>query len=244
VQVAFNDAVHKLFNSRTLARLAGAGWTPVPAPKVSGDKSATRIAKDEFYGPTDRAIEEADAATASMRPAAALDTLRLPDFALDHVAGELHTAVSDADYARALLPALVEEHLNAFYPGAFATIARGDAATSGPGLVVAGDLDNFRVGNVALKMWVGFGAGKDELKGRVDFKDGASGATLHGFNAGSSNWGAGWQSKNGTIRDMADQMARDIAYFLVKTTRPDYRAPNDLEVLFDDTPYPVPQRKS
>ena len=243
-QVAFNDAVHKLFNSRTLARLAGAGWAPVPAPLVSGEKSATRIAKDEFYGPTDRALAEAAAAATSMQAGAGLDTLRLPDFALDRVGGDQKSAVADADYARALLPALIEEHLNAFYPGAFTTIARGPAATSGPGLVVDGNLDNFRVGNRALQVWVGFGAGKDELKGRVDFKDGATGAALHGFNAGSSNWGAGWQSKKGTIRDMADQLARDIAYFLVRTTRPNYQPPQDIEVLFDATPYPSPQRKS
>ena len=106
-----------------------------------------------------------------------------------------------------------------------------------------GRLDDFRVGNFYARQWIGFGAGKDKLQGKVNFKD-ANGNTLATVDVLSSNWGAGWQTKQGSVRDMADQFARDLAYFIVRTRVPDYRPPADLEVLFDDTPYPVPQRKS
>jgi hypothetical protein len=38
---------------------------------------------------------------------------------------------------------------------------------------------------------------------------------------------------------MADQLARDMAYFLVEILVGEYSYPEDLEVCFDDTPYPM-----
>jgi hypothetical protein len=240
-QVAFNDAIHKVFNSRTLAGLAGAGWAPAPAPAVSGDKHAVRIMKDEFYGPTDWIQGEVARAAPAMQAAAPAPVLLLPDFELDRVSGKKNSPVASPAFAKALLPELIREHLDAFFPGAFAQVQRAPAGAAG--LTVAGDLEDFRVGNFYLRNAIGFGAGKDKLEGTVAFKD-AGGQTLHEVHVLSSNWGAGWQTKRGNIRDMADQLARDVAYFLVKTRVPDYRPPADLEVLFDATPYPMPQRKS
>lgn len=91
------------------------------------------------------------------------------------------------------------------------------------------------------RIWVGFGAGKDKLEGQISISD-ATGHALAAFPVLLSNWGAGWQFKQGQIRDMIDQLARDVAYFLVRTARPGYKPPEDLEILFDDTPYPVPQK--
>lgn len=47
-----------------------------------------------------------------------------------------------------------------------------------------------------------------------------------------------------TIRDMADQLARYIAYFVVKITAPNNQPPDDMKVLYDDTTYPMKQSKS
>lgn len=241
-QAAFNDAIHKVFNSRTLARVAGEGWKPAPAPAVSGSNDAIRIKKDEFYGPTDQIQARAAQSAPAMQAAGALDVLLLPDFQLDEVTGKAKDPVARPEFARALVPELVREHLEAFFPGAVARIERGPA-DGRAGLRVEGRLDDFRVGNFYARQWIGLGAGKDKLKGAVAFKDG-SGNTLATVEVLSSNWGAGWQTKQGTVRDMADQFARDLAYFIVKTRVPDYQPPADMEVLFDGTPYPVPQRKS
>ena len=243
-QVAFNDAIYKLLNSKTLARLAGEGWKPVPVPSESGNNHAIRIAKDEFYGPTDTIQADAATAAPAMTAAAPFNSVSLPDFELGQVSGKTDTPVSDLAFARALVPELVREHLNAFFPGAIATIERQAGGTSRQGVSVAGKLDDFRVGNFLLRAIIGFGAGKDKLEGTVSFKDAATGDTLYSFSVLSSNWGSGWQTKRGNIRDMADQLARDIAYFLVKTTAPNYAPPADLEILFDESAYPVKQRKS
>ena len=243
-QLAFNDAIYKLFNSKTLARIAGEGWKPVPAPAESGKYDATRIRKDEFYGPTDSIQEEASKASKAVQAAGSFSAVSLPDFELTAVTGKTNSAVADVAFARALVPALVQEHLNAFFPGAFTTIERPVAGAAKQGLLVGGKLDDFQVGNYYLRSLVGFGAGKDKLEGEIFFRDAATGNTLYSFKAVSSNWGAGWQTKRGTIRDMADQLARDIAYFLVQTAAPNYQPPQDLEILFDDTRYPMKQRKS
>ena len=243
-QAAFNDAIHKAFNSKTLARIAGEGWTPVPGPAEWVRHKAVRIMKDEFYGPTDTIQAQAAQAAQTLSADGVVDALWLPDFQLDAVTGKSNTPVSDLAFARALVPALVREHLDAFFPGAFPAVQRQAPATPASGLTVEGQLDNFRVGNWYAKSIIGFGAGKDKIEGDVVFKDAATGATLFQYRALSSNWGAGWQAKQGSIRDMADQLARDIAYFLVKTRVPDYQPPVDLEVLFDDSSYPAKQRKS
>lgn len=243
-QLAFNDAVHKLFNSGTLARIAGEGWKPAPAPASAGEHNTTRIAKDEFYGPTDFIQAEAAKAAKAIQGAGPADRVWLPDFLLEEVGGKEKDAISDPAFARAFVPALVREHLNAFYPGAFAAIERGSEPSAKQGIAVNGTLDDFRIGSFAMRVWVGFGAGKDKLAGEVAFKDAATGSTLHTTDVSSSNWGAGWQTKQGTLRDMADQLARDLAYFLVRTAEPGYKPPEGLEILFDDTAYPMKQRKS
>ena len=243
-QLAFNDAVFKLFNSKTLARIAGEGWKPVPAPAVGGSYNATRILKDEFYGPTDSIQAEALKAANALKAAGPVSVIALPDFELTKVSGKSNSAVSDVAFARAIVPALVQEHLNAFFPGAFDNIERQAKAAPKQGLVLDGKLEDFVIGNYYARAIIGLGAGKDKLEGEIFFKDAATGNILYSFKTISSNWGAGWQTKRGNIRDMADQLARDIAYFLVQTSAPNYQPPQDLEIIFDDTRYPMKQRKS
>ena len=243
-QTAFNDAVFKLLNSKTLARVAGEGWKPVAAPTSSGRNNAVRISKDEFYGPTDTIQGHANQAAQAMQAGSPASPLSLPDFQLDEVTGKVTSPVAYLGYARALVPELVRQHLDAFFPGAITEIQRASPSVSTQGLVVEGKIEDFRVGNFYARSLIGFGAGKDKLQGTINFKDAASGNTLYSFNVLSSNWGAGWQTKKGSIRDMTEQLARDIAYFLVKTKVPNYQPPADLEVMFDATPYPMPQRKS
>lgn len=243
-QLAFNDAIYKLYNSKTLARIAGDGWKPMLGPTERSNYNVTRIRKDEFYGPTDTILAEASKAAKSVQAAGAFNAVALPDFELEAVTGSTKSAVADVAFARALIPALVQEHLNAFFPGAFSSIERPIAGASKQGLLVSGKLDDFQVGNFYLRSIIGLGAGKEKLEGQISFKEATTGTTLHSFKVLSSNWGAGWQTKRGSIRDMADQLARDIAYFLVQTAAPNYQPPQDLEILFDDTRYPMEQSKS
>jgi hypothetical protein len=238
-QIGFNDAVHKILNSRTLARLLGDGWSPAPAPDKWGDYDTTHIHRDEFYGPTDGIQSEIEKAMTSIGGAGPFTRLALPDFQIEDVAGKKDDEMHDMTAARAVIPEKIREHLNAFFPGAFESIERG---RPGPGsIVVDGRLDKFRVGSFTTRVLVGYGAGKDKLEGQISIND-AAGHALAGFPILTSNWGAVQQIKQGQIRDMIDQLARDLAYFLVKTCRPGYKPPEDLEILFDGTPYPVPQK--
>ncbi len=237
-QIGFNDAVHKILNSRALARILGGGWKPAPSPEQSGEYNTTRIHRDEFYGPTDLIQEEVEKASKAIQKAGPFTHVVLPDFQLEEVKGKKEDDLHDVQVARAIVPEKIREHLNAFFPGAFEKIDRADS-TSGPGtLVVDGRLDKFRVGSYTARKWVAGGAGADKLVGQVSIKD-ASGKTLAGFPIVTANWGSVWQLKRGQIRDMVDQVARDIAYFLVATAVPAYKPPDDLEILFDAIPYPL-----
>jgi hypothetical protein len=241
-QIAFNDAVHKILNSQSLAHVLGGGLKPAPAPEKSGEHDTTRIHKDEFYGPTDAIREEAEKASKAIRDAGPFTHLVLPDFQIEELKGKEKDELHDVRAARALVPEKIREHLNAFYPGAFESIERVGTAGGVGRLVVDGRLEKFRIGSYAARIWVGAGAGKDKLEGQISIQDG-SGRTLAGFPILTSNWGAWWQFKQGQIRDMVDQLARDMAYFLVRTAIPDYKPPEDLEILFDATSYPTKQKK-
>jgi hypothetical protein len=242
-QAGFNDAVHKLLNSKTLVRVLGGGWNPTPAPSTSGEYDTTRIHKDEFYGPTDVIQAEVEKASTPVQTAGPFERVVLPDFTVQEVVGKKKDELQNLQLARAFVPEKTREHLNAFFPGAFKSIERNGAAGAASSLVVDGKLDKFRIGSLTARIMVGFGAGKDKIEGQISIHDG-SGRILNDISVLSSNWGAGWQMKQGQIRDMADQLARDLAYFLVRTAAPGYKPPEDLEVLFDDTPYPMKPRKS
>ncbi len=241
-QIGFNDAMYKFFNSQTLGRILGEEWKPAAAPSESGKYDTTRIHKDEFYGPTPIARGQVRGATVAMEGKGPYNTVFLPDFTVKELEGKKDEDI-DPEFANAYVPELVQEHLNAFFPGAFAEMQRAEGGPDKPGIALKGDMDEFRIGSFNKRIWLGFGAGKDKLEGHISFMDSSTGTEIYHFEVLNSNWGAGWQAKRGHIRDMADQLARDIAYILVKSTMPDYQPPADLEVLFDETPYPMKQRK-
>lgn len=232
-QVGFNDALSKLLESDTFLRLVGEGWTAATARW--GNPEITHIDRDKFYGPSDTAQAQIRPARAALQ-AVDVTTLVLQDFTL---LDETYLDKEDADpeLAASYLPELVRVHLEAFFPGAFPNIVRRSEPQQGEGLVVAGNLLRFKIGSYMKRALIGFGAGKDKLEAEVLFQDGSH-QNLFKLDLVSSNWGAGFQIKKGQIRDIADQGARDIAYLLVQALVPDYSYPPDLEVAFDDLPYP------
>jgi hypothetical protein len=235
-QFGFDDALYKLVGSETFKRLVGEGWQPGSGSAVGGEYNIERIKRDRFYGPSD--LIRAEIAKAKRTMETGTSHLSLQDFVLKDPKFKPKEAV-DVDFACGYLPELVREHLNSFFPGAFETIERrkewqeGEAAA-----VLTGDLFRFKIGSFMKRAMIGFGAGKDKLESMVVIKDGASGDELFKLNFKASNWGAGWQTKRGQIRDMADQLARDLAFFLVETMVENYTYPEDLEVRFDGIPYP------
>lgn len=234
-QIGFNDALYKLLNSKTFLGIAGEGWKPAAPQEKTGEYKTTRIQKDKFYGPTDEIqieVTKAASVTGSLKPSRII----IQDFALAETE-KMDKDVSDPEFARIFLPELIREHLNAYYPGAFRSIERRAEWEEKEGIVVTGELLRFKLGSFMKRVMIGFGAGKDKLEAGITFKDGSTGNVLHSYRSLSSNWGAGWQVKQGQLRDMCDQLAWDIAFFLVKSFVPDYTPPEDLEFLFDDTLY-------
>jgi hypothetical protein len=235
-QAGLNDALYKLLHSKTFVRLAGDGWRPGTPDDASDEYTITHIHKDEFYGPTDFIRKEVEKASKAFEARGAR-RLVLADFAMkDPKFAKQKKA--DPEFAVQLMPELVREHLNAFYPGAFETIERGEKGDETEGILVTGDLLRFKIGSFNKRALIGFGAGKDKLELAAIFKDASRDEDLYKLDILTSSWGEMWQFKRGQIKDMADQAARDIAYFLVKTLAPDYQTPADLEVPFDEEPDP------
>jgi hypothetical protein len=234
-QYGFDDALHKLVGSETFTRIVGDGWQPGTGSAEGGEYKIMRITRDRFYGPSDLIRSEIEKAKHTIKPGAA-PVLILQDFKLKD---EKYQAREDADLelAERYLPELLREHF-AFYPGAFEAVERREEWKGGEGLVVTGDLLRFKIGSFMKKVLIGLGSGKDKLEAVVYFKDGATGDELYKLDFKSSGWGAGWQIKRGQVRDMADQLARDLAFFLVETLVEGYSYPENLEVRFDDIPYP------
>ena len=230
-QAGINDALFKLVNSKTFARLVGEGWKPGSRSDESSKYEITRIDKASFYGPTDSIQEEVKKASTALESKRARHVI-LQDFVLKDTD---YSEKEDADpkFASRLIPELVRENLNAFYPGAFETIDRGSQGGIAESVEVSGDLLKFKVGSFYKRALIGFGAGKDKLEITVVFNESGTTKELYTLHILSSGWGAAWQMKRGQVRDMADQAGRDIAYFLVTTLVPGYSPPTDLEVCFD-----------
>lgn len=223
----FNDALHKLLQSEALSRLAGEGWKPgTPAPP-SDKHEITRIRKDEFYGPSKFIMEEAEKVSEAF---AAVRSRRVYLQAFE-MKDEKYAKSKDADleYASNLIPELVGEHLRAFHPGAL-EIGEGDGAD---GIIVSGEVLKYKAGSLMKRALVGLGAGKDKLEVSIRFQDGSNGKEIHSMEVLSTNWGAIFQLKRGQVRDMADQLAKDLAYLLVSSLAPDYSAPVELELVVD-----------
>lgn len=233
-QVGLNDALSKLLNSETFQGLVGEGWRS--STERWGNPEITQIDRNKFYGPSDTAQAQIRRLRAVLQEVDAT-RLVLQDFALKDETYK-QKQDSDPELASSYVPELVREHLQSFFPGAFETVVRRSEWQTGQGIVVAGDLLRFKIGSYMKRSMIGFGAGKDKLEAEIFFKDGASGDELFKLDLLSSNWGADFQIKKGQIRDIADQAARDISYLLVQALVPEYSYPEDLEVAFDDLPYP------
>lgn len=233
-QYGVEDALYKLVRSETFARIVGEGWAPGGGSAEGGEYKIARITRNRFYGPSDLIRGEIE--TAKHKLEGARPVLILQDFQL---LDDQYETRKDADpaLAKRYLPELVREHL-VFFPGAFEVVERREEWAERDGLVVTGELIRFKIGSFMKRALVGFGAGKDKLEAVVYLKDGASGEILHRLDFKSSSWGDMWQLKRGQIRDMADQLARDLAFFLVEIGTEDYAYPEGLEVLFDGIPYP------
>jgi len=235
-QFGFDDALYKLLRSDTFLRLVGDGWKAGSGSAVGGEYNIDRISRDRFYGPSDLIRTEIGKARKVLKPG--VSHIVLQDFDLKDDKYESGKD-ADPDFARTYLPELVREHLHAFFPGAFDVVEKRKEWEDKEGAaVLTGDLLRFKVGSYLKRALIGFGAGKDKLEATVVIKNGADGKDLFKMSFADSNWGAGWQIKRGQIRDMADQLARDLAYFLVKSLVGDYSYPADLEVCFDGAPYP------
>jgi hypothetical protein len=234
-QYGFDDALYKLVESETFSRILGDGWSSGSGSAEGGEYKIMRITRNRFYGPSDLIRTEIENARSAIEPDARR-VLILQDFELKD---EKYKTRKDADLelARRYLPELLREHL-VFFPGAFDVVERRAEWEHAEGLVVTGDLLRFKIGSYMKRALIGFGAGKDKLEAMVQFRDGATGEELYRLDFKSSAWGAGWQMKRGQIRDMADQLARDLAFFLVEVGTTGYSYPEDLEVRFDDIPYP------
>jgi len=238
VKAGFVDVFQKLAASTTLSDLLGSGWVPSVKPVPQGEKENPifRISRDKAYGPTDHAREMLAVAPAELRDLN-VRHLRLEDF---EISDEDYLKREDADpgFAKRYLSATIREHLDSFFPGVFDSIELGDGMDGSETLVVSGDLQRLKFGSFSKRKWVGMGAGKDKLDVDCFLRPGGSQEAMVSLDMRSSNWGAGWQGKRGSLRDMADQTARDVAFYLVQTLAPDYTYPHGLEVLFDDLPYP------
>lgn len=234
-QYGFDDALYKLVQSETFTRILGDGWSPGSGSAEGGEYNVMRITRNRFYGPSDLIRTEIENARGAIEPDARR-VLILQDFELKD---EKYKTRKDADpdLAERYLPELLREHF-AFFPGAFESIERRGEWEKAEGLVVTGDLLRFKIGSYMKRALVGFGAGKDKLEAVVRVKDGVTGDELYKLHFKSSAWGEGWQFKRGQIRDMADQLARDLAFFLVEIGTTKYSYPEELEVRFDDIPYP------
>ena len=240
-RAAFNDSFFKFFTSETTARHLGSGWKTGKTPEKKDSIEITRIDRGFVYGPTAFITKELDNADtpAEMNPHPRL--LVLADFSIEENQYN-YTEISDEEdeeFARTYVPDLVREHLNAYYPGAFPVIERRQDPDIPEELVVTGTLHRFKIGDYRKRSFPGFGAGKDLLDTSIQITNGSDDWEDFGFRSESANWGGGWQAKRGQIRDMADQLARDIAYLLVRAYLPGYRYPDDLEVSFDGKPYPL-----
>lgn len=235
---AFQDAVFKLLRSKTFLALAGNGWKAGTGEPPESRYDITPIEREKYYGPSDFArgqLKPFQAALAKYQgiPIVLQDLEMKDDKYTDR-------KESRPDYAAACIPELIQEHINAFYPGAFAAVTRRKTFSAGENLVLAGDLVRFKQGNLALRIWVGMGAGKDKLEANVTIQDGRDQKVLYTYAILESNWGAGWQCIRGQLGDMLDQVGRDLSFLLVSTLAPNYAPPKDLEICFDDMPYPPP----
>jgi len=232
------DAIFKLLRSRTFLGLVGEAWKAGTGEPPDSRYEITPIAREKFYGPSDFArlqLQELRSALAGRAGTA----LVLEDLAMkDEKFAKKEP--QHVEFASASIPELVREHLDAFYPGAFASVTRRKGSGTGENLAVGGDLLRYKEGDYALRALVGFGAGKDKLEADILFKDGRDGKVLFTFHLLESNWGGIWQVLRGQLIDMTDQTGRDLAYLLVGALVPDYAPPKDLEVCFDGVPYPPP----
>jgi hypothetical protein len=157
------------------------------------------------------------------------------------------------------LPALIQEHLEAYYPHAFDVIERRAEWQPAEALVVTGEIHRFNMGSANTR-----------LEADIHFKDGRSGETLYTLPVrmgGGLNWATGlaalgaigaagasgaydptnpvntWRNAEvasqvagvaPAMRDMEDDVARAAAYLLVAGLLPDYEPPADLEIAFDE----------
>lgn len=242
---AFDDALHKLFDSHTLADLLGEGWRP--GSQREGQKVATAASQipsaSEF-----KPVEEARALEALQSREAS--RLVLEDFIIED-SKFLEREDADADSLGHYLPRLVQEHLGAFHPGALeARMSNGEVPAEGD-LVLTGQVLRYKKGNIWKKSMIGYGAGKDKLDVAVQLRDGDSGEVTLDLHRVSSDWGgSAWSQqrpgkpgvsaslsfsgpKGGPVAEMADQLARDLASFLVRHLTDGYEYPEDLEVVAD-----------
>ena len=237
VKAGFVDVFQKLAASETLSELLGSEWVASVNAVPAGENGNPifRISR-EGYGPTDLAREMVAVAPAELRDLN-VRYLRLEDFTISDQ-DYLKSKDAEPEFAKRYLPALVREHLDSFYPAVFEAVESGDEMGGSETLVVSGDLQRLKFGSFAKRIWVGMGAGKDKLDADFFLRSGESQEVIATLDMRSSNWGEIWQWKRGFLRDMADQTARDVAFYLVQILAPDYTYPQGLEVMFDDLPYP------
>jgi hypothetical protein len=249
-QEAFDEALHHLFESYTLAELLGEGWragSERPGSQGEGPKVASGAAKTEPASEFKRA-EEARAVKALQ--SREFSRLVLEEFTIDD-AKYLEQEDAAPDALGRYLPRLVQEHLDAFHPGALeASLSDGEAPAEGD-LVLTGQILRYKKGNLWKKAMIGYGAGKDKLDVAVQLRDGGSGETLLELHRVSSDWGGYGRSqqppgkpgvsaslsfsgpRGGPVAEMADQLGRDLASFLVRHLADGYEYPEGLEVVAD-----------
>ena len=236
---AFNNALNKLLQSTTLAEVLGPGWKPGAELGAEKDRKITRISRDQLYGPTEFTQDELVPRVAPLLRGLGSQKLVLLDLEVKD-SKYLKKRKADPQFASSLLPGLLRERLQAFYPGAFSTIER--RRTWEPGedsLVVSGEVLQFNPGRAKTGYVANlqFRDGKtDELLHTMQISEGSS--AVPGIVALSLT-GWGFVEITTGLRDMHDDIARELAYLLVKTLPEDYAYPEDLEVNFDDLPYPL-----
>ncbi len=244
-QAAMDDALWKLVTSKTFRGLVGDGWHAGEPPPAS--VPVERFDKARYYGPS-RAARETLAPLRAALGEALPAQLVIEDFAFGF---GMFPLGSSAERAGRVMPDRLRSHLDALYPGAFERIVRTGSGQSEQesGLVVAGRV-------------LRYDADGDEqsLEVEINLRDGRAGTTRFSIHVdsrapkgadtgdtGSLPTAARWLGhvpvkRDGPwgpyVRDIEEMVVRDLGYLLAMGRPGGYTRPVDIEVRFDDTPYP------
>jgi hypothetical protein len=178
---------------------------------------ATLAAADETAVPAPPATTAV--ASPSTAPAAGpIDCLEVEQFKIstDKVAGQTDRAAAIPVHNLELIQADIVRALPKMTGGKTAVaVGTGSCPNPETAAIVGGDVLDFRKGNMALRYFVGFGAGSQKVRVRVTVSRKSAGAAIGAAEIADTKWGGLFGGTNTKgLADFAEKASRAVAKLL------------------------------